>query len=285
MDSKQFIRYLEAKKTVDDRALNRTVWQTMLATLPPQSAETPLRVLEIGGGIGTMVKRMAAWGALTHAAYTLVDAEAANIAAAQRRLAGFGQTNIALELVTDDLFAYCARAAGYKNWNLLVAHAVLDLLDVPTALPQLLACLTDGGVFYFTINFDGATIFEPVIDPALDAQIEHLYHRSMDARMTNGKPSGDSQAGRHLIHQLRAAGTTVLAAGSSDWVVFAGKDGYSADEAFFLHTIIDMIYAELKGCTELNGVQFAQWIETRRRQIDNGELVYIAHQLDVVGRK
>ena len=50
--------------------------------------------------------------------YTLVDAEAANIAVAQRRLAGFGRPTIALELITDDLFAYCARVTSYKNWNL-----------------------------------------------------------------------------------------------------------------------------------------------------------------------
>lgn len=284
MNTEEFIRYLEAKKTVDDRALNHHVWQTLCAALPQQSAETPVRVLEIGGGIGTMVERMVAWGLLTHASYTLIDAEAANIAEARRRLTGFGR-NITLELETIDLFDFCARETGHRQWDLLIAHAVLDLLDVPTALPQLLACLTNDGIFYFTINFDGATIFEPTIDPVLDAQIEQLYHRTMDERITNGKPSGDSRSGRHLIDHIRATGATVIAAGSSDWVVFAGENDYSADEAFFLHTIINTICSALKGHTELDANQFAKWVAVRHRQVDSGELLYIAHQVDVIGRK
>ena len=95
-DSKQFIRYLRLRKrSTTGRSIapsGRRCWQYYHRNRP----ETPLRVLEIGGGIGTMVERMAAWGAVTHAAYTFVDAEAANIAAAHRRLAEFGRTNIAL---------------------------------------------------------------------------------------------------------------------------------------------------------------------------------------------
>jgi hypothetical protein len=214
----------------------------------------------------------------------LIDAETTNIAAARERLTGFGRI-ITLELEAIDLFDFSRREQGRRQWDLLIAHAVLDLLDVPAALPHLLALLTDDGMFYFTINFDGMTIFEPTIDPALDALIERLYHRTMDERITEGNPSGDSRAGRHLIHQLRAAGATVLAAGSSDWVVFAGEDGYSADEAFFLRFIIDTLHDALNGHAELDADQFAAWIEIRRRQIDSGELIYIAHQLDIFGRK
>ena len=50
-------RYLAAKKSVDDRALN---WQVLAApgsgsaTSDPQQ---PLRILEVGAGIGSMVER------------------------------------------------------------------------------------------------------------------------------------------------------------------------------------------------------------------------------------
>jgi hypothetical protein len=53
-----------------------------------------------------------------------------------------------------------------------------------------------------------------------------------------GAPSGDSPTGRPLFAQLRATDVEVRAAGSSDWVVFAGSNGYAADEAYFLHCII-----------------------------------------------
>ena len=39
-----FVRYLAAKQTVDDRALNAHVYETLRAALPPG----PLDVLEVG---------------------------------------------------------------------------------------------------------------------------------------------------------------------------------------------------------------------------------------------
>ena len=65
-----FTRYLAAKKTVDDRALNHRVWQSLSAALPPFPPGTPLRLLEIGAGIGTMLERMLAWDLLSNAEYT-----------------------------------------------------------------------------------------------------------------------------------------------------------------------------------------------------------------------
>ncbi len=72
--------------------------------------------------------------------------------------------------------------------------------------------LKPGGMFYFTINFDGATLFQPEISPYLDAKIESLYHRTMDERVTNGKPSGDSRTGRHFFHHARMARAEILEA-------------------------------------------------------------------------
>jgi hypothetical protein len=56
-----FIRYLEAKKSVDDRAINRHVWQVLSGSLPQTSPEKPLRIVEMGAGIGTMIERMIEW--------------------------------------------------------------------------------------------------------------------------------------------------------------------------------------------------------------------------------
>lgn len=294
--SYSFIRYLSAKKTVDDRALNAHVWGMLRAATEAVPQTEALRVLEVGAGIGTMVERVLERGLLRAADYTALDEQPENIAAARRRLqAGAqpdgdrlrlrqGDTRLTLSLLVGDLLEFTARPEQAGAWDVLIAHAVLDLLHLPTALPQLLRVLKPGGLFYFTINFDGATLFQPELDPALDAQIEALYHRSMDERITNGQPSGDSRAGRHLFGQLRAAGGSVLAAGSSDWVVFAGPDGYPADEAYFLHFIIHTLAGALRGHPELDAGRFADWIARRHAQIERHELVYLAHQVDFVGR-
>ena len=182
-----------------------------------------------------------------------------------------------------DLFDFLDREPGKSAWDLLVAHAVLDLIDLPTALPRLLSRLAPGGLFYFSLNFDGVTAFEPPIDPDLDALIEALYHHTMDTRRCRGRPSGSSRTGRRLFGSLKAAGARVVAAGSSDWVVFPGPDGYPGDEAYFLHWIIDTIDRALNGHPELDRGRFQAWIAQRHRQIEAAELTYIAHQLDVLG--
>ena len=299
-----FIRYLAAKKSVDDRALNRHVWQSLGQALPVTTPERPLRVLEIGAGIGTMVERALTWGLLANAIYTAIDAEPDNIVEAHHRLSQWGLTegfvikdgnqqqlrfqrakqDVAVVLETVDLFDFVARERDRRAWDLLIAHAFLDLIDVPATLPLLFSLLKPRGFFYFTIVFDGATILQPGSDPALGAQIERLYHQTMDQRVIRGQRSGDSQAGRHLFHHLQVAGAELLDAGSSDWVILPGPDGYQADEAYFLHFIIHTIDTALAGHPDLNTSRFNAWVAQRHEQIEQGKLVYIAHQLDFLGR-
>jgi hypothetical protein len=105
----------------------------------------------------------------------------------------------------------------------------------------------------------------------------------MDERVRHGRPAGESRAGRHLLGHLRAAGAPPLAAGSSDWVVHAGPDGsYPDDEDAFLDVVLTTIEDALTERVE--PAVLTGWIAARRHQLAEGELVYIAHQLDVAGR-
>ena len=287
-DAFDFTRYLASKRTVDDRALNRQVWQTLADAvadeLPP---DRPLRVLEVGAGIGTMVERCVEWGLLPSADYTAIDSEESNVEVARRRLAHLtsgGESGLRVRLQTADLYEFAARRENRQRFDLIIAHALLDLLHLPTALPSLLGMVRPAGLFYFSINFDGATLFLPEINAGLDGRIEALYHRSMDTRVTDGQPSGDSRTGRRLFHALRACGAEVLAAGSSDWVVHAVGGVYRADEAYFLGCILHFVESTLRGHSEFDDGEFEDWLNIRRRQVGGGELVYVAHQLDYYGR-
>jgi SAM-dependent methyltransferase len=298
-----FIRYLAAKKGLDDRSLNRQVWNHLEQALRDRADSAPLRVLEVGCGIGTMLERLLDRGVLTRAAYTGIDVEAGCIRAAAQRLQAYAAArqvpltvdsggamlfstppqDVRITLETADLFDFLAREPGKSAWDLLVAHAFLDLIDLGAALPPLLSHLAPGGLFYFSLNFDGATILEPPIDPDLDALIEALYHRTMDTRSRQGRPSGSSRTGRRLFRHLQEAGASLIAAGSSDWVVFPGPDGYPGDEAYFLHCIIDTIGQALHCHRKLDRSRFQAWVTQRHRQIEARELIYIAHQLDFLG--
>ena len=299
-----FTRYLAAKKSIDDRSLNQHVWAQLAAALPASSPENPLRVIEIGAGIGTMIERTLEQGLLRDTDYIAIDNQAENLATAHLRLEkwahtrnfemqsspgqifmGKGQHRVAISLKHADVLDWISgQDAAEPGADLLMAHAVLDLLDVPAILPGLLGLLAPHGLFYFSLNFDGLTLLEPVIDPELDDLIPFLYHRTMDERLVDGRPSGDSRTGRHLFTHLENAGADLLAAGASDWVVHPVRGGYPGDEAYFLHFILHTIQLALRGSPQLDPIRLDAWVAKRHAQVERGELVYIAHQMDVLGK-
>lgn len=299
-----FARYLQAKKSVDDRALNRLVWQELVSALAHPAAGSPLRILELGAGIGTMIERMLDWGLFARAEYTALDVSADLLAAACRRLEGWAErrgarsaafpgglslrgpdVEVSLRLEPAEALEFAAAQPAFPDWDLLAAHAFLDLIDLPRALPALLGLLKPGGLFYFTINFDGVTLLEPPIDPVFDEQVIALYHCTMDERRTGGLPSGESRTGRRLFTLLPQAGGEILEAGASDWIVYPRRGGYPQDEAYFLHFIVHTLRQALQGRSELDPSRFTAWIAARHAQIERGELVYIAHQMDFLGRR
>jgi hypothetical protein len=299
-----FIRYLSAKISVDNRALNPNVLEKLKALLPAASHNNPLQVLEIGSGIGTMIERMLDWDILKFADYIAMDTDAANIVESRRRLSRWagarkirfkktepnrfllrpipGQVTVTFDRT--DICDYFDKATKTRQPDLVIAHAFMDLVHLPTIIPRVCTLLKPGGLLYVTLNFDGETILLPMVDTRLDAQITGLYHQSMDRRIIKGKKAGDSQTGRKLFIQLQDAGTRILAAGSSDWIVFPTDGLYQQDEAYFLHYIIHTIYNELQGHTSLDSQKLKDWAMERHTQIDRGELIYIAKQLDYLAQ-
>jgi hypothetical protein len=286
-----FPHYLLSKQSVDDCALNKDVLNALKTHLPQQ----PFRIIEVGAGIGTMLRRLIRWGVIRQCEYVLVDEMAENIEYASAwikvwaeesglSVEGSGQNlrlfdeprDVQLQLECADVFDFIQN--NKQAADLLIAHAFLDLLPMPESLPKLLSLTKD--LAWLTINFDGVTTFEPTIDPVLDEQIERLYHETMDMRSIGG----DSKSGRHMFEHLRNAGTEILAAGSSDWVVYAKDGKYSDDEAYFLRFILHFFKESLKSHAEMDETAFERWLKERRAQINRGELAYIAHQLDFLAK-
>ena len=279
MTEEEFIRYLVAKRTIDDRSLNTHVYERFRVELMA-CGERP-RVLELGGGIGTMVQRLAERGAFGAAQpeYVLIDVQSSVIAEAQKRCSGLP---FFVRAEAADARRFLQENEG--QWDVLIANAFLDLFDLSKIVPLALRALKPGGLFYFTVNFDGVTRLMPAIDPAYDDELEVLYHRTMDERIIDGVRSGDSHSGSSLFAHLRAAGARIAASGSSDWVIFAGEDGYADDDAFFLRCILGFFEQSVGARSEIDAHRFSAWLSERRAQAVRGELVYLAHQLDFVGR-
>ncbi len=287
-----YSRYLAAKRTVDDRALNKDVIERLRHQL---SASPARRVLEIGAGLGTMVARLLQWNLLLAGSYTLLDVDAQLLADSRQWL----QSELQAEEVGGDLHIQTPRGQVVVHFlqaelgdylkdpeqlpvDLLICNAFLDLVDVAQTLPGLFGLLQPGGHYWFSINFDGETIFQP--EDERDELFMSIYHRGMDQRLRYGRQAGESKTGRHLFHHLKAAGASPLAVGASDWVVHPLPDGsYPGDEAEFLGHILDTVEAGLRQQPEISDSELDSWLSLRRAQVAQGDLLYIAHQLDFVG--
>lgn len=295
--SDSFHRYLRAKQTVDDRALDRRVVGRLRAAVTDRASGTaaPFRVVDAGAGIGTMLTRAIEWDLLPagEVEYTAVDIDQANVDAvrphveqwaADREIVVSGdapftveteECSITVRTVADDAVAYADRTE--PGADLLVGVALLDLVDLEQ-LATLLGALAPGGLCYFPITFDGATRFRPR-HPA-DDRIERRYHDHMDQ-----KPGGNSQAGGDLLATIQAMeGVTLLDAAGSDWVVSPVDGEYPADEAYFLGHILDSVESAVDEIAGDDLSELDDWLRQRRTQVDSGELVYLTHQLDVLGR-
>jgi hypothetical protein len=301
IQDQRFARYLSSKKSVDDRALKNHVRDALAAALSKSSPESRLKVLELGAGIGTMIERLVDWKLLTCAEYTAADSAADLVAESPRRLArwaagrGFDFSlqpkNTALIRTQDgELLIKFLQADVYdflspensegQQWDLGIAHAFIDVVDIGGVLPRFCNLIRPGGLLYLTLNYDGETIFLPELSYAFEKRIMQLYNQSMDDRITGGRKTGGCQTGRKLFGHLKAVNAAVLAAGSSDWIVMPGPHGYPRDESYFLHYILDTIYYELRNRSGLDQNEFESWVQTRHDQVAKAELVFIAKNLD-----
>ncbi len=304
---------LEHKRTVDDRALNDRVWSAFVDGLAEfgDSGETstePVRVLEIGGGIGTMVARLAERDALPPSvSYRLIDLDERNIGYAREHLPERLETlgydveqetssvvarstdeqgadrTLEVHLETGDAFEAPDRKDGHPEADAVIASAVLDVVDLEHALSRIPNLLRERGLLYAPITYDGTTAFSP--RDRLDDRLMELYNRHMDE--IRDRP-GSSRAGRELFAALDRPDTEfdLLEVGGSDWIVRPDDGTYPAEEKAFLRELLETIDGALTAypATTLTPTDRQRWIEARRTQLERGELGLLARHLDALAR-
>lgn len=264
-----FVRYLQAKRSVDDRAMSRRVWERLRSearTLAPE-----MRVIDVGAGIGTGLGRMIEWGlfeSFTRVQYLAVE-PSPELASHRYPAAPAVETRI-LPASLDDLEGF-AHDSG-TGFELVVAHAVLDILELEPGLDRLVALAAPGGLLYFPITFDGETIWEPALDE--DDTVMEAYHGTMRRR---------GRTGRLLVHALEIRGTEILDVACSDWIVRPQDGRYPGDEAFFLRFLLETVRGALDG--RVPEPLLRAWVSARRQHLRDGELILIAHQLDVLAKR
>jgi len=286
--------YLAVKHAIDSRSLAQNVWQTLAAFLKAHATCHDFRILDIGAGTGSMLMRLLDADLLRQCQYYAVEREPGFEQVAEKELAAWAEGHgcrleadgalgwtlqnnekrIDIKWLTTDIGELDADFEG-GFFDLLIGHAVIDLLPVPECLPGLLNLIKPGGGYYFSLNFAGVTRFLPA--DARDREITELYHRDMDRRF----PKIDwraSQTGKLLGPWLKEQGHQVLAEGISDWQIAAASSATAAENRF-----IGNILATLeKALAGLDGLD--DWIRLRRQQAASGKLLFFAANRDYFGR-
>ena len=288
-------RYLESKRSVDERALAPRVRDRFIDALPPEPT-----LLEAGSGTGVTVPRLLSWG-VDEGRYRGVDADSRIVAFARRvrpmalRRRGYAVAegvpadgsqpadatgrpdftvgDLAVGFETGDALDVLE---GAESVDAVIAQAFADLVPLPQLVSAVESALRPGGVAYLPITFDGGTIFQP--DHPVDDAVEAAYHAAIDDR-----PGRDVRAGRHLIDLFRRRDGDLLAVGSSDWIVRPRGGGYPADERYFLDRLLGFVENTVPDGDRAVEA-FDDWLSARRDQLEAGELTYVAHQYDLLYR-
>ncbi|MFB6250983.1 MAG: SAM-dependent methyltransferase [Halobellus sp.] len=294
-------RYLESKRSIDQRAFSRPVRDRFFDELPSEP-----RIFEAGCGTGVTVPRLLSWG-VEAGRYRGVDTDPRIIAFARAvrpqelRREGhatgnvppedgvsptdaapdedgrpdFTAADLSVRFATGDALA-ALESSSTTGYDAVVAQAFADLVAPSRLASAVESSLRPGGLAYFPITFDGGTLFQP--DHPADDAVEKAYHTAIDDR-----PGHDPRAGRHLLDLLGRRDGDLLAAGGSDWIVRPRNGGYPADERYFLSRILGFI-AEAVPPTSVDVPDFDDWLATRREQLAAGTLTYVAHQYDLLYR-
>lgn len=287
------VRYLEAKRTVDNRSFSRRVRETLHELLPSEP-----EIIDVGAGTGATVPRLLDSG--IGGSYRGIDsserltAYARAVRSRELRFRGYDVTtspdgmftvndtsNIDTDTQSDAestltvAFETADALTAVTNTNdidLLMAQQFMDLVSIEDALDVFLDALRPGGLAYFPLTFDGTTVFQP--DHPADNAVETAYHDAIDAI-----PDRDSHAGRHLLDALRDRPGTVRAVDAADAIVYPQGNTYQGDEQYYLQQLLAFVEETVTSdvVPEIN-----EWITSRRQQISDGLLSYVGHRYDIL---
>lgn len=285
-----YVQYLDVKKSIDDRSLNKNVWNVFSAWLKAESDQgSVLTILEIGAGIGTMIERLLDSSLLYKCHYIALEPEPLFKNAALDRLMSW-VSNHSCDFIINSKGLWCvsnkeldiriewvkadAEEIDYlfdnESINLVLSHAVVDLLPVPEIMPVILGKLKPEGAYYFSLNFSGKTEFYP--KHKSDVKILDQYHADMDSRFPNldWRPS---ITGSSLLKWLESYGCKKVFNGESDWRL-------GASDQLFVKNILETIKKALKGLPGLD-----KWLTKRYKELEQGNIKIKISNQDCFGLK
>ncbi|MBE0435542.1 MAG: class I SAM-dependent methyltransferase [Methylomicrobium sp.] len=294
-----FAQFLQAKYALDQRSLNPAVWRRFMNEL---SGRNPFELLDVGTGSGAMLRRILHHYDHGTMRLTGLDSESGLLGIAETEIAavlrnkGFAVEKAAGRLSAErdadriEFQCICTPLSEFQpasnRYDVVTAHAFMDLVPLRQTLSDFCAWLKPGGLFYGTINYDGETVvFPPYPDSEFEDALLQGYDASMEARRLNDSKTGGAKCGRRLYGELLNAGFEIVSYGSSDWNITPSDGAYLDDDPVVLEHLLGWISSEGRSNPALDQDKLDRWLACRRRQLQMQMLGIIVHQIDVLARK
>lgn len=296
-----FAEYLSAKYPLDERSLNGEVRQALEDALAHREN---LACLDIGTGTGAMLRRLIDGQAQGFLSLTGLDINAELLSIARREMkrllrqkgyrlsiegarmiAARNFRKIAIDYIHCPLWDFNP-ARSKRPYDLITAHAFMDMVPLERALMRLADWLGEGGLFYATLNYDGETaFFPPYEDEAFEMQVLAEYDASMEKRHLQGERIGGAKAGRRLHGALEKTGFLIIAYGSSDWNITPYRGHYRDQDEKVLKDLLIMMRQEGTRQPAIDQNELKRWYAERCRLLEENRLGLIVHQLDILARR
>ncbi len=310
-----YVRYLEAKQTVDDRALDKECMEQFRCTLRRVPKGSTIRIIELGAGTGTMLRRFVSrfddfFG--NPIEYTMVDIKGDALTVARRLLLDPTKKLITIQGNDASISAHhsalhgdipdlqlpglhvrfvCANAYDFLDDNVdkldaVVAASFLDLVSLDGIMYRIKKALNPASQarsFYFPLTFNGVTEFSTARN---DSPILKAFHSSMGDGYAGGKNMRRAFTGSFVEAAVKQFDGKVVMTKDSIWNVTPERNMYEHDEAYFLRCILQFVGSTSEKELSRHGVSsddMEKFMSSSMSSLDEKTLSYKAHNVDIVG--
>jgi SAM-dependent methyltransferase len=277
--------WLAARAPYDEAALDRSAVDAIRAwgaRLPPGYA--PI-VVDLGSGTGVALDRVRRWLAPRPVVAFAVDEDAALLG----RIAPPDDGSRIVPIVGDMLLPLDRRGGPPDGAvDLVVGHAIADLLPLDRLAARVSALLRPGGLAHLALVYDGLTAFEATddsdlnVDADLAPRVIAAFHRHMDRPVREIPSYGGSTAGRRLRSALASAGLEPLIDAPSIWRVSADA---SAAGREVLDRLIRYVVEAVRESGALALGDLRQWERGLRAALQAATLTARVGHRDLLARK
>jgi SAM-dependent methyltransferase len=291
-----FADFLKAKFALDERSLNREVRGAFLEAL---HSLPEIQCLDVGAGTCATLRRLLNSGLTAPLSLTALDSDPGLLDIARQEAEGWlralgldpridagairtqGERPAAIRFAADAVKDH----RPDQLYNVITAHAFLDLTPLPQALRRFAAWLQPGGYLYASLNYDGDTALLPVYeDAAFEARLLGHYNHTMERRRVDGQATGGAYCGRRLHGLLPEYGFDILVHGSSDWNIAPVLGEYRDGDSVCLKALLEMIHGEGQRSGLFCQDRLDRWHDDRLRLLQQQRLELTIRQLDLLAR-